>query len=187
MGSTGIDFDKTKLSSYPNAFMSAPVSIKPSEFARARSSFSGTLQVAVLARLQEQLARQDGNLDYEVLGTLTEKGHESLVLKVSGTLWLKCQRCLEALPVMIDLSRRIVFARDPLGLEHDYEDDETDVVEAVESVDVAELIEDEVLLSLPLAPKHETGACGSAKPAISEQRSSPFSVLAKLGRPSSER
>ncbi len=140
-----------------------------------------------MTRLLEQLARKDGNLDYEVRGALTERGHESLSLKVTGTLWFKCQRCLEAVPVAIDSARRIVFTQDPLGLERDYEDDDTDVVDVVDTMDVTELIEDEVLLSMPQSPKHETGACGTAKQAGAEQRMSPFSVLAKLGRPPSER
>ncbi|MFN0316863.1 MAG: YceD family protein [Burkholderiales bacterium] len=156
------------------------------EFARAGSSFAGTLEVVAMGRLRESMARQDGSIDYEVRGELTDKGHESLVLKVSGTLWLKCQRCLEALPLAIGSSRRIVFARRPLELERDYEDDETDVVDSVEILDVAELIEDEVLLSLPPAPKHELDVCGGILSAIAEPRLSPFAVLGKLARPPAE-
>jgi uncharacterized protein len=139
-----------------------------------------------MERLHELLARQDGSIDYEVLGELTGKGHESLVLKISGTLWVKCQRCLEALPLAVSSARRIVFARKPLELEHDYEDDDTDVVDAVDVLNVAALIEDEVLLSLPPAPKHEMDVCGNTKAAVAGQKLSPFAVLGKLGRPPAE-
>lgn len=156
------------------------------EFARAGLVCAGAFQVAAMVRLQEQLARPVGSIDFEVLGELTDKGHEALVLKVSGMLWLNCQRCLEALPVSVSSSRRIVFALKPLELERDYEDDETDVVDAVEILNVAELIEDEVLLSLPPSPKHELNVCGNTKPVMAEERLSPFAVLGKLGRPPAE-
>jgi uncharacterized protein len=62
-------------------------------------------------------------------------------------------------------------------------EDERDDVEyllADAPVDVVALIEDEVLLSLPLAPVHEDVHCNAALSAAREQKESPFKVLQGL-------
>jgi uncharacterized protein len=59
------------------------------------------------------------------------------------------------------------------------------VIEASPELDVAGLIEDEVLLSLPLSPRHAEGACESrlARGADADGRPRPFAGLAALKRP----
>ncbi len=165
-----------------SALGSTPERIKPAEFARAGLAVAGAIPVSAFKRLGEQLTRHDGQLDYALVGELTERGHDALSLKVSGTVWLKCQRCLEAVAVAIDSSRRVVFAKDADEVETAYEADDTDVVDAVEAIEVTDLIEDEVLLSMPSSPKHEIGACEAAVCGAGEVRKSPFLVLAKFGR-----
>jgi uncharacterized protein len=60
-------------------------------------------------------------------------------------------------------------------------DDEIDRVLAGNAMDVAQLVEDEVLLALPMAPRHEKCA-GSREGAETGGRASPFAELAKLKR-----
>jgi uncharacterized protein len=49
-------------------------------------------------------------------------------------------------------------------------------------LDLLALIEDEVILSLPLAPRHDEGQCESVERRKSDEKPSPFAVLAKLKR-----
>lgn len=162
-------------------------SLKPAEFARAGEKLSGTLAASDLVRLRQQLAGQEtagqsGQVHYEVRGVVTERGHDALDLDVRGTVELACQRCLEPVQVAFDSHRRIIFAAqaDTLGSEYDAED--TDVVEAVGTLEVVELIEDEVLLSLPMAPMHAAGACQAARADENERAESPFAALAQWAR-----
>jgi uncharacterized protein len=71
-------------------------------------------------------------------------------------------------------------------LEEDMDDPEApDVMEAIPELDVAGLVEDEVLLSLPLAPRHPEGACeryAGADDAAARPRSA-FSRLVALKHP----
>jgi uncharacterized protein len=60
------------------------------------------------------------------------------------------------------------------------ENDEVDVIEvgAGDRLDVLALIEDEIILALPLAPRHES--CGLPRTDCGAGRESPFAVLAGL-------
>jgi uncharacterized protein len=60
----------------------------------------------------------------------------------------------------------------------DLVDDSTDAIAAEGELNVQSLIEDEVLLALPIAPRHEQ--CESPLANASEHGSSPFSALAAL-------
>jgi uncharacterized protein len=92
-----------------------------------------------------------------------------------------CQRCLQQfeLPVSGQNRLRVVDA-DPEWSAEDAEfaaqgDDE---IVASTALDVRALIEDEVLLAMPLAPRHEH--CELAGGKIEVKRESPFGILAKL-------
>jgi uncharacterized protein len=64
-----------------------------------------------------------------------------------------------------------------------------DVIEADPELSIAGLIEDEVLLSLPLAPRHPEGACASRLPAAQPAEGMPkaFAQLAALKSPRNPR
>jgi len=62
------------------------------------------------------------------------------------------------------------------------EDDSRDFLPVVKELDVAELVEDEILLALPVAPRHEK--CGLPGAAEAGDRVNPFTVLGGLkGKP----
>lgn len=157
--------------------------IRAADFARAGEALHGTIAVRQFERLRDALANQDGEVRYALRGMLTERGDDAIALEVSATLSLACQRCLEPVIMEVQASRRIVFAPDPHSLEAAYDEaPDTDVVEAVEWLDVAQLVEDEVLLSLPYSPRHPPEACTTAVDGQTAEKPSPFAVLAKLPR-----
>ena len=60
------------------------------------------------------------------------------------------------------------------------EEDEIDRIPADAHLDVLALIEDEVLLGLPLSPRHEFGVCEAAAGNAPAGEQHPFAVLRKL-------
>ena len=66
----------------------------------------------------------------------------------------------------------------------DDEDESTDVIPAVPRLDLRVLLEDEVMLGLPLAPRHTPGACApqAEAPQAETEAPSPFAALARLRR-----
>ena len=106
-----------------------------------------------------------------------------LHLEVSGSLPLACQRCLEAIPFNLDVDTLLELLPEGAEMSQDeLEDDTRDFLPVAGKLDVAELVEDEILLVLPVAPRHER--CGLPGTADAGERINPFAQLAGLrGKP----
>ena len=137
----------------------------------------GTLDPSRLPRLGEMRCATAG-LSYELRGETDAEGRGWLHVLANGTLTLECQRCLGPLKFPIVVRSELLLAES----EHDIEtaDDDIDRVLAGKAMDVCQLIEDEVLLALPMAPRHEQ--CDGERGVAEAGRSSPFAELAKLKR-----
>jgi uncharacterized protein len=145
------------------------------EFARAGATRSGVLHLAQLPRLAEAGCRS-AELRYALRGGASAQGKPVLVVEAAGTLELECQRCLEALRVPIEVSTELELAESQQAI--DAADDDVDRVLATRSMPVVELVEDEVLLALPMVPMH--GRCAPAARNAGAERPSPFAGLAGL-------
>jgi len=123
-----------------------------------------------------------GTLAYTVSGGVNPSGKPVLHCRVKGTLQLQCQRCLEGMEYVLDTQSDLVLARDEAELLQldEQEDEAADAILADTKLNVLALVEDEVLLDLPLAPRHPAGTCQVKASDYGSQESSPFAVLAKL-------
>lgn len=153
------------------------------DFASNGQQISSEVLVADLSRLADFLNNSEGKLSYKIRGAVNKHGIPFLALNLNGVCHLTCQRCLQGMDYEIQVSTSVLL-RDQAGLD---QLDEEDVDEEYESIladthlDVWHLLEDEILLSLPFAPKHEPGACQAANELGSQQNEShPFAALAKL-------
>ena len=167
--------------------MSAPAVIDTLEFARSAQESSGSVPVSALQRLEDLLYDSAGTLSFELRGRTDERNRPLLELAIVGGLHLQCQRCLERLEYPVDFSNTLLVVPAGAPLDPDLEDPEApDTIEASAELDVQALIEDEVLLSLPLAPRHAEGACESRLETLSQAsaaRHTAFEKLAALKRP----
>jgi uncharacterized protein len=86
----------------------------------------------------------------------TEGPQPYLRLAIHGSAWLECQRCLT--PYLqafnVDATYRIVNT-EAEAEEFPLDEDEVDVIVGSAHFDLIDLIEEELLLSLPLVPKHD--------------------------------
>ena len=81
-------------------------------------------------------------------------------LSLKGQMHLICQRCMQPCLVQIDESRQFVFlANEALADAFPIEDDALEPLVMGSQFDLLGTIEDEILLSLPLIPKHPVGVC----------------------------
>lgn len=153
--------------------------IDSQEFAREGKALAGSVTVAELGRLADVLADVAGSLACELRGGRDGEGKLYLDLRVSGSLNLCCQRCLKPLPFALGIDSRLmlVMPGEPWP-DEDLSDDELDAIEAGSEFDVLALVEDEILLALPIVPRHEV--CRSPLAVDNEHRPSPFAALAKL-------
>jgi uncharacterized protein len=127
-----------------------------------RQRLAGAMPVAGFVRLVESLQDACGNLDYVIRGDVDRHGKSLLRLRVTGAIPLQCQRCLDAFEHRIDIDTALrLVAPDALDGEHSDDPDEPDCIAASTELDLAALIEDEVLLALPAYPRHEEGRCST--------------------------
>ena len=169
--------------------MSAQTVIDSLEFARAAQELRGRLPVTNLVRLQDCLVDADGSVDFVVKGGRDAERRPILALEISGLLHLQCQGCLGPLDYPLQLSNTLLLVRRGEDLGADADDPEAaDCIEADPALDLAPLIEDEILLSLPFAPRHADGSCQSVLSAMRREGSAPaaFAKLAALKKGSGQ-
>ncbi len=135
--------------------------------------------MAELPRMADLLTDTDGSIRYALRGFEGEDGKPLLELTLNGKCNLRCQRCLKSMAYPVSLVSRLRLEQDETSLDSDLEDDEVDGIPADKHMDVIALLEDELLLGLPIAPKHEEGVCSMAAGAQIEIHN-PFAVLASL-------
>ena len=154
------------------------------EFARRHRTLSGRLELSILPRLREVLFDASGSLDYTVSGE-TAGDEAFLSVELEGTLPLTCQRCLGAMTHALSLRSRVMLVVPGSPWPEDeqvggLEDESCDAIEASRELDLAPLLEEEILLALPIAPRHE--ACEPPAAAKASNEASPFVKLAGLRR-----
>jgi uncharacterized protein len=132
------------------------------QFAKSGESLSGSLRVEELPRLHDSLRPDDVAVQYQLAGVL-ESGRPALRLQIQVTLWLTCQRCMMIYPEVMSLDNVLLVARNDAELERwEVLDPLLDALVADPGLDIAALVEDEILLSIPVVPMHAEGECDPA-------------------------
>lgn len=153
-------------------------------FCKKGEQAQGSYSVSELKRLAADTVDQLGAIDWSVVGRVNALGYPELVLSVSGKVSLACQRCLSGLLCDVASESVIVIAEDEDTadkIDALLEDDDVDVIVGSTTFDMQYLIEDEVLLALPFAPKHDVCPGDVAfEEAAHEDKASPFTVLKNI-------
>lgn len=166
--------------------MSKSVFIDPLAFAKNRQQMQTELALAELdERVRSMLANTDGVCAVSLSGMIDEKERPALELAIDTTLHVECQRCLGALEYPLHSQSTIVLYADEATMDAAMdEDDDLDAILIEPQIDVVQLVEDEIIMGLPFAPKHEQ--CDSAHSNQHSGRENPFAVLAALKKDVSE-
>ena len=153
-----------------------PTLINNLEFAQKNLEITGDLNVAECQRLAETLSKSaetPANIRYTLAGAAKKLHLPSLHLSVDATLPVLCQRCLEAMQVTLNLTFDYLICESALD-EMD-ENDEMDWLEPAQRMNLGELIEDELLIAMPIAPVHATDCTKASMQ--SGDKPNPFAVL----------
>lgn len=144
------------------------------------------LPIVGLSRLVDELTDTNGSLSCRVIGKTNAQKHLLLHVQMSGALNMVCQRCLEPLVFDVSVDNMLHFVR--LEEELDSEEDELNAILAgsnapekilgSDEFDLLGLLEDELILSIPVANVHEV--CSQQLPTSSGKKASAFDVLSKL-------
>ena len=163
--------------------MSAQLIIDVIDFTRNAGVYRGKIAVAALERLQDRLSGNEGELDYVVAGSADADGKLFLHISIDGGICLRCQRCLAGMVRVLAIRTDLLVIRSEGELSCFDENALLDSILAGSGVDVLMLIEDEIILDMPVSPRHPEGKCS-----IDElyghngtvTADNPFSVLKKL-------
>ena len=148
------------------------------EFAKAGSRLQGSWPVSEFLRLHDALRSTAGTLHYELQGVPELRGKPALRLKVTGTLQLICQRCLGTLEFSLCAETALNLARTQQEIDAEpLESDGPESIVAGREMQVKALVEDEALLALPIAPRHEDCAAGASEGGAESARQTPFAGL----------
>ncbi|WP_292934001.1 YceD family protein [Noviherbaspirillum sp.] len=154
------------------------------EFCRLKERREGEVAVADLPRLVEESADRSGTVRWSLQGGSNQHGHPQLALSVTGTVSLMCQRCLKPFAFEIASESVLVLAPDEESadeIDAMLGDESVEVIVGSRNFDIAQLIEDDALLTIPLSPKH--AACpDQLMPEMEKEaeKESPFAVLKSL-------
>jgi len=134
-----------------------------------------------LERLEESLANGEGKLHYRIIAGLDPQRRMTLSCIIEGFVFLLCQNSLEAFRHEISITEKLVLVDDEARLPAiEEESDAEDYLVADDPLDIRDVIEDAILLSLPMVPRkpglEEAG--GGEQAAV--RKESPFAALASL-------
>lgn len=159
-----------------------------------KAYFEGSVAPADLHRLRGLLAADEGQVHAAISCDLDEASRTVLSVAVNAIISVRCQRCLEIFQRPLDANSRLAVVRTdeqaaglPEGLEP---------VLATREIDLWAVVEDELVLAMPVYSYHEDRTCierlagaefaasaaGDDKPAQNVETNGPFNVLAQLKR-----
>lgn len=128
-----------------------PASVDAERMVSGRRSFKGILPVTELPRLVEVLARDSGEIAYDLDFGQGELGDPELRVRLAARLTLECQRTLQPFEWAVEVDARLGLLASEDGVAALPEQCEPLLLEQGR-LQPRKVIEDELLLALPLVP-----------------------------------
>lgn len=172
-----------------------PFRLEVQAFAKEGGQLAGRWPLLQLVRLADSaldgggVSRRDTEVVWSAQGEQrSASGGEPqtwLHVKAATAVSLECQRCLQPMAVALEIDRSFLFVHGEDAAAQLDADSEDDVLALTRSLDLRELAEDELLLALPIVPRHDV--CPVPLPVrpndpLAEEKPNPFAALAALKR-----
>jgi uncharacterized protein len=176
-----------------------PLRLDVQRFAEDGGAIDAATPVRSLQRLRAETEGGDARtVQWRARGELRNPRHIApevwVHLEAEAALPLVCQRCLGPVEVKVGFERSFRFVADEATAAAQDDAAEEEVLALSRSFDLVELVEDELLMDLPVAPRHETcpqpvkmSVSDADFEAAEAARENPFAVLGRLkpGKPGS--
>ncbi|MES2888405.1 MAG: DUF177 domain-containing protein [Pseudomonadota bacterium] len=148
-----------------NARTFDPRRLDVAAFAEQQGQLAGELPLSQLQRLSDFTAPEGapGSLDTVSWrargearpGRAQQPPHLWLHLTTETVLTMTCQRCLQPMPVPLNVARDLRFVEGKDAAAAEDADSEDDVLALTAHLNLHTLIEDELVLGLPWVPRHD--------------------------------
>ncbi len=161
--------------------------IEPIVLAEKGRTLAGRLPVSRLDRLCQSLRDGKGDVEVSLHFDKDEGGQPNVTGRLVTTLQLECQRCMQAMDLAMNVDVQLGIVRTQQQADS-LPDNYDPLLVSEEQITAADIVEDELILALPLVALHEMEDCPAAEmlAAQDEQdvavppRENPFAVLAEL-------
>lgn len=164
-----------------------PKSVDAWRMVSARRVFEGSLRLDSMPRLAESLVDAAGECRYVVGFGDDGMGLAFLDVELEAVLPLTCQRTLERFELPVAVNQRLGLIRDELDEAMLPEDYEAVLVADDGLLSIADMIEDELILAIPVVPMSNIGLLqgdvvweDAEDTSDSPESPSPFAALADL-------
>lgn len=167
-----------------------PVHIDPIRMAETRRQLQGHIDLAEMTRLGQSLMDTSGHVEISIDFGIDEEGIRYMHGHIRTQLVLECQRCLEAMNYAINSEFALGMVSseaEARALPAHYEPLQLDG----KPLFLRDVIEDELLLALPIVARHPKEECGVKLNEFDDapedtgredtgEKENPFSVLAGM-------
>lgn len=170
--------------------------VDPAGLARTGHRLDGVLDLAELPRLTALLTSGNGAVTVALRFGIDDGGQPGITGEVVATLQMACQRCLQSMPLEVRAAVSLGIVRSSEQAQELPAQYEPLIVDD-DPVSVAALVEDELILALPIVAMHPPAECAVADPGTAGEavppapdkttagpgekaKKNPFAVLEKL-------
>lgn len=172
-------------------------------FIREGRTLSGHAQLHDFPRLQAETVldaelQKQSHVEWRLQGQQRQGvagGQQDwLLAEASASIYMPCQRCLQPVAVALQTEQWFRFVDTPEQADLEDAESDEDVLTYAEAEDAHALLEDDLLMALPMNVKHE--ACEFHLPQstvnvagdglVQEERKNPFAILEQLRSKESE-
>jgi len=160
-----------------------PTFIEPKQLALETSNLKGKVALAQMTRLHESLCDVQGDAQIDWLFTMDEKGRPTIQGDVQAQLLIPCQRCLQPMQWFCNAKVALIILIN--GQNEELPASYEAVTLTSTPVSLIRLVEDELILALPIVTMHNK--CPSNEYQLAESflendtyQNNPFSVLSEI-------
>ena len=158
-----------------------PGQLKLFNFAKKEISLSGIYQISDFPRITEIASNKKDNISVDLSFYIKNNKTPCVDGIIELGIVLSCQRCLDDLSMALEVNFNLAFVR------HNQESEELDShyeIYVIEEEELAthDLISDEILLSIPMVPKHDYDCIigVNEQEIVKEKSGNPFAILKKI-------
>lgn len=135
-----------------------PTRVNHRKLASEKRKIEGFLPPDKLDRFSEAVIDVVGDLEVSLVFRRGPNRSGLMTGSAKAIVSLECQNCMQAFEQSVTAKFRHVLVQQEAQL-FDLADDQDGIVCPSEMVEVSELIEDELILALPMVARHESGQC----------------------------
>ena len=164
-----------------------PEIIDPIALCKQGVELTGEIPLNSMKRLETIVIDVVGDARVELYFSITDQAEKLITGRVAGAVLAECQRCLQPVQVDINCEVNLQLVNDEADMAELSDEREPLLLQDESEFQLLEIVEDELLLGLPIVALHDESVCQisstSSEPVDLSNKSNPFSALSSLKQP----